>query len=259
MEDILTRVENRIGVLTFNRPEVMNAVAPPYLLRVIDAFAKLEADPEVRVIIVTGAGKSFCSGGDRGFLDGLTRTPAHEIRDTVYASFQGVARAFKLSAKPTIAAVNGPAIGAGCEFAVACDFRVTTPKAFFCENWIDIGIMPPLGGLFLLPRLIGLERASNMVMRATRVYGEEAVRIGLATECVEEAELMPAAMKIAGELADRPQTTLRIIKQGLRRGMNSTLESEWEFNVPSQAILLNSPDFREAVAAIGEKRKPKFG
>jgi enoyl-CoA hydratase/carnithine racemase len=85
------------------------------------------------------------------------------------------------------------------------------------------------------------------------------VRIGLATECVEPEQLMPAAMKLAEELAERPQTTLRIIKQGLRRGMNGTLESEWEFNVQAQAILLNSPDFQEAVKAIGEKRKPKFG
>src|SRR5690606_8610999 len=141
--------------------------------------------PQVRAIVITGEGRGFCAGATRQFLKDVSQMPAHEIRDTVYASFQGVARTIKLSEKPTVAAVNGPAIGAGCEFALAPDLRVTTQKAFFQENWIDLGLIPPLGGMFLLPRMIGLERASNMVLRSQRVYGEESVRIGLATECVD--------------------------------------------------------------------------
>jgi enoyl-CoA hydratase/carnithine racemase len=258
MDDILTRVENGIGVLTFNRPEVMNAVEPKYLLGVIDAFKALDTDPQVRAIVVTGAGRGFCAGATREFLKDVSQMPAHQIRDAVYASFQGVTRAIKLSDKPTVAAVNGPAIGAGCEFALAPDLRVTTPKAFFCENWIDLGLIPPLGGMFLLPRMIGLERATNMILRAQRVYGEEAVRIGLASECVEPDQLMPTALKVAEELASRPSAALRIARQGLRRGMDGTLAGEWEFNVQAQAILLNGPDFGEAAAAIEGGRKPVF-
>ena len=164
----------------------------------------------------------------------------------------------KLSAKPTIAAVNGAAIGAGCELAVACDFRVVSREAFFCENWIELGIIPPLGGMYLLPRLIGLERASNMVLRAQRVYGEEAVRIGLATVCVEPTALAASALEIARELAARSPRALAAARQGLRRSMEGTLEGEWEFNLQAQAMLFAGRDFGEAVAAMNEKRKPVF-
>src|SRR5687767_5904892 len=104
-DQILTRVENGIGVLTFNKPEVMNAVEPKYLLGVIDAFKTLDTDPQVRAIVITGAGRGFCAGATREFLKDVSQMPAHQIRDTVYASFQGVTRSIKLSDKPTVAAV----------------------------------------------------------------------------------------------------------------------------------------------------------
>jgi enoyl-CoA hydratase/carnithine racemase len=259
MDDkLLTRVENGIGVLTFNMPEVMNAVDPAYLLRVIDAFKALDADPQVKAIVVTGAGRGFCAGATRDFLKNVSKMPAHEIRDTVYASFQGVTRSIKLSEKPTIAAVNGPAIGAGCEFALAPDLRVTTQKAFFQENWIDLGLIPPLGGMFLLPRMVGLERASNMILRSERIYGEQAVAIGLASECVDPDKLLPRAIEMARDLASKPRAAMKIARQGLRRGMDGTLAGEWEFNVQAQAILLNGPDFREFAASVEEGRKPVY-
>ncbi|MCP5263407.1 MAG: enoyl-CoA hydratase-related protein [Lysobacteraceae bacterium] len=126
------------------------------------------------------------------------------------------------------------------------------------DNWIDLGIIPPLGGMMLLPRLIGLERATNMVMRGVRVYGPEAKSIGLATECVPAGELQALGQRFAEDLATRAQNALRVAKQGLRRGMEGTLQGEWEFNLQAQAMLIKGDDYAEAVQAIEERRKPKF-
>mgnify|MGYP001588797975 CR=1 FL=1 len=257
-QELLTRAENGVATITFNRPEVMNSVNPAYLYRVIDAVQKFDDDDSVRAIVLTGNGRSFCSGGDKAFLRDLTEMTPAQIRRTVYKSFLGTTRAIKLCSKPTLAALNGPAVGAGCEIAVACDFRIASSSAFFCENWVDLGIIPPLGGMYLLPRLIGLERASNMIMRATRVFAEEAKAIGLATEVVAPEALAEAARKFAEELASRPRSAIAVAKQGLRRGMEGSLAGEWEFNLQAQAMLISGPDFAEAIAAMEEKRKPAF-
>ena len=248
--EILVAVENGIGTLTINRPGTRNALTPELLRVLIDRVGDLNANPDVRVIALTGAGKAFCAGADMSFLDALTSMSQEEIRITVYGTFQGATRALKMSRKPTVAVVNGHAIGAGCELAVACDFRLVARDAYFSENWIDLGIMPPLGGTFLLPRLIGLERATNMVMRATRVYGEEAVTIGLASQVDDKDALPKAAAEFMADLVKRPAAALSIIKQALRRGGESSLAAEWEFNVQAQSGLLKGPDFEAAVAAI---------
>ena len=257
-QQLITQVDGGVGTITFNRPEVMNGLNPDYLQRFIAALQAFERDAAVRVIVLTGAGKAFSSGGDKAFLRELTRMTPAQIRDTVYNSFLGATRSIKLCSKPTIAAVNGPAVGAGCEIAVACDFRIVAEDAFFCENWIDLGLIPPLGGMMLLPRLIGLERASNMVMRAKRVYGPEAKAIGLASECVAPTEFAQTVSAFAADLAGRSRNALAIAKQGLRRGMEGTLAGEWEFNLQVQAMLISGPDFAEAVSALENKRRPMF-
>jgi enoyl-CoA hydratase/carnithine racemase len=257
-QELLTRIENGVGTITFNRPEAMNGLTPAYLLHFIAAVQSFERDESVRVIVLTGAGRAFSSGGDKAFLRELTGMTPAQIRDTVYGSFLGATRTVKLCSKPTVAAVNGPAVGAGCEIAVACDFRLVAEEAFFCENWIDLGIIPPLGGMMLLPRLIGLERATNMVMRGTRVYGPEGKAIGLATECVAADKLDELAREFGRELAGRSRAALAMAKQGLRRGMEGTLAGEWEFNLQAQAMLIAGPDFAEAVDALEQKRKPVF-
>lgn len=257
-DDLITRVENRVGYITFNRPKVLNSFTPDFLRTVMEAVQAFEKDKDVRVIVLTGAGEAFSSGGDKGFLDALTQMTPIEIRSTVYTYFAGAAKAIKLCSKPTIAAVNGPAVGAGCEIAVACDFRVVARKAFFCESWIDLGIIPPLGGMFLLPRLIGLGRASDMVMRGVRVYGDEAAAIGLANQVVDGEALEQATREFAEDLARKAPLALSIAKDGLRRGLESTMEGEWGFNVYAQSMLLNGPDFEEAVQAMQQKRRPEF-
>jgi enoyl-CoA hydratase/carnithine racemase len=257
-EELLHEVSDCVATITFNRPETRNGLTPAYLGKFIELFKSLEADASVRVLMLTGAGPDFSSGGDKGFLHNLKAMSSAEVRDVVYGSFLGAVRTVKLCQKPTVAAVNGAAVGAGCEIAVACDFRIVTPKSFFHENWTAIGLIPPLGGMYLLPRLIGLERASNMIMRAQRLYGEEAVAIGLASKLATPEQLPQESRAFALDLACRSPAALAMAKVGLRRAMEGTLVGEWEFNAMAQGTLLKGDDFTKALEAMDAKRQPVF-
>ncbi len=247
-----------IGWLTFDRPDVLNAMIPPMMKEIIAAFEDLNADDAVRVVAITGAGQGFSAGGDYDFLVELTEARPFEVKDTVYSYFGAGVRAVKLCPKPTVAAVNGPAVGAGCEVALACDFRIASEQALFRESWIDLGLISPLGGMYLLPRLVGLAKANEILMLGGKVGAAEALEIGLVREVVAADELMDAATKLAARLAAGPPLGLRAMKEGIRRGLESTLAAEWEHNVYVQSMLIDSADFAEGVAAMTEKRKPDF-
>ncbi|VTU29810.1 MULTISPECIES: enoyl-CoA hydratase/isomerase family protein [unclassified Variovorax] len=258
-DQLQTRVEDRVAQIIFNRPETRNGLVPQFLGEVMEAVKAFEADPGVRVILFTGNGPDFSSGGDKGFLREVQKMTPDEVQKNVYSFFQGAVRLIKLCSKPTVAVVNGAAVGTGCDLALATDFRVVSKKSFFHENWTAIGCIPPLGAMYLLPRLIGLERAANMVMRAQRVYGEEAVRIGLATHLAQDdAQLRDEGQAFAKDLACRSADALRAAKVALRRSMEGTLAGEWEFNLLQQGRLLSGPDFASALDAIEAKRAPTY-
>jgi enoyl-CoA hydratase/carnithine racemase len=256
--DILVAVADGIGTLTINRPHRGNTVRPQTLAEICRAMDLLTADDAVTAIVIRAEGKNFSAGADFGFLDELTRMSATEIKSQIYAHFQGAARRIYLCPKPTVAIVAGAAVTVGCELALACDFRVAADDAFFQESWIRLGIMPPLGGLFLLPRLIGLGRASQMVLRGQVVKAAEAERIGLVSEVVPLAELEARGRALAGELAATAPLAYAAIKQALHRGLETGMETEWSANVLNQAILLGTADFREGLSAVKEKRAPDF-
>lgn len=255
---IEVEVVGRVGRVAFDRPERLNSLTPETMEALMGAIEGFEADETVRAIIITGNGEAFSSGGDMDFLDALTRMDPFTVKETVYRYFQGAVKRIKLCPKPTVAAVHGAAAGAGCEVAIACDFRLATPEAVFFESWTNLGIIPPLGGMFLLPRLVGLAKATEMILLGERVGGEEAARIGLVNKVVPRAELDAEAMALAERLADGPPLALAVAKEGLRRGMESSLAAEWEYNIQAQSLLFQSEDFAEAARAFREKRKPVF-
>ena len=258
-QDIRVAQDEGIATVTLDRGDGRNALRPQGLREICAALDALIDDPSVRAIVLTGAGKHFTAGADFEFLQGLPETPAMRIRDQIYSAFQGAARRIWGCPKPTIAAINGAAITVGCELALACDFRIIGPSAVFQESWIRLGIIPPLGGLYLLPRIVGLALAKEIALSGRAVEAAEALRIGLATRSVAAPEdLARAAQDFARELAGLPPLAFRAAKEAIHRGLDTSMESEWSSNVLAQSLLLGSDDFREGLAAVMERRPGRF-
>ncbi|MET0371784.1 MAG: enoyl-CoA hydratase/isomerase family protein [Sphingobium sp.] len=256
--DIIVTRQDRIGTIAINRPAANNSVSATTMDEIGAAVAELTADESVRVLVLTSTGKHFVAGAEFSFLQDLATTPSLTVKDKVYTSFQGAARALYHCPKPTLAAFSGAAVTVGCELAVACDFRIVSETAFFQESWIKLGILPPLGGMMLLPRLVGLGLATDMVLRGRAVKAEEALRSGLVHEVVPVDALAERITAFATELAAIAPQAYAAAKQGLHRGLESTMEKEWAANVLAQSLLLGSDDFKEGLAAVMQKRAPAF-
>lgn len=240
------------------RADIGNASSPEMLGEIRDAFLGLSAEAGVRAVVLAAEGRHFSVGADFGFLQRIAAMSPAEIKDTVYANFQGAAKAIYRCPKPTLALVQGAAITVGCELALACDFRVAADTARFQESWTRLGILPPLGGLFLLPRLVGMGRAMEMCLQGRPVLADEALRIGLVSEVVPPDQLAGRGAALAAELAAGAPLAYAAAKQALQRALESSMETEWQANVATQALLLSSEDFGEGLAAVTAKRAPAF-
>jgi enoyl-CoA hydratase/carnithine racemase len=254
------QIERRdgIAILRFNMPETSNAVSPPVMKQLCAALDEVIGDPAVKGIVLAHAGRHFVAGADFNWLGTLGEKSVPEIRDDVYQWFQGAAKRVHTCPKPVVAAIGGAAVTVGFELAIAADFRVVTEKAVFQQSWIRLGLIGPLGSLKLLPAMVGMQMAKDIMLRMRAVKGEEAVRIGLATELVSEEEREPRAIALAGELAALPPLAYRAMKEGLWQGLQASFEDSWGTTVLNQAILLGSDDFQEGLAAVREKRAPVF-
>lgn len=247
-----------VAVVYLSRLEQKNAIRLETLEALAAAFEQLNTDPAVRAIVLAGRGSHFCTGADLQFLGEANKLSPLFIQDIVYTKAQQAAKQIYNSRKPTIAAVNGAAITLGCELTLCCDFRVVSDTAFFHELWIRVGLLPPLGGLFLLPRIVGLGRAAELALKGRRVGAAEALAWGLANELVAGEGYLARAIELARELAALPPQSYRLAKIGLHRGMDSTMEQELVANALAQPLLIASEDFREGLAAVKERRPAKF-
>lgn len=254
----IDRAEHGVAQVVVARADIGNASSPAMLGEIRDAFTALATDDSVRAILLAAEGKHFSVGADFGFLKDITAMSASEIKSTVYANFQGAAKAIYRCSKPTLALVQGAAVTVGCELALACDFRIAADNVRFQESWIKLGIMPPLGGVFLLPRIVGMGRAMEICMLGRAVNAEEALRIGMVSEVVAADQLAERGRQFAAELAALPPMAYATVKQSLQRGLESSMEAEWQANLSNQALLLGSEDFREGLAAVTGKRAPVF-
>lgn len=257
-EDIRIERRDAVGSIIFDRPAVNNAVRAQTMAEVCAALDALALDDAVRVIVLRGEGKHFVAGAEFSFLHELRTLSAAEIKKRIYEHFQGAARRLYICPKPTIAAVSGACITVGCELALSCDFRIATPSALFQESWIRLGLLPPLGGMKLLPMLIGLSRAKDMILRGMPVRGEEALRIGLIGKLAEPEDLSKETMAMAMELAGTAPLAYQAAKDGIARSLESSLDREWAANVLAQSMLIGSGDFAEGLAAAETKRQPNF-
>ena len=247
-----------VRTLTLNRPDTLNALTLEATRQLATRLEEAAADPGVRAVVITGAGRAFSAGGDIAFLQELPTMSTEDVRGVVYGTFQRLPRAIRGMDKPVIAAVNGPAMGAGCEIAVAADFRIASEVARFGEVWIGIGCVPALGGMFLLPRIVGLAKATELCMTGAVIDAAEALRIGLVGAVVPPADLAGAARDLATRLARGPSRAISAAKIALNRGLGSNLWDELEATVDQQRACFATSDFAEGVRALSERRPPRF-
>lgn len=254
---------DHVGRIVLDRPEAKNALTIEMRDAIVDALRKARADPHVRALLLTGTGDAFCSGMDlRGSTVARAAEPDFRVRDTAEALRVGV-QAFIRELweldKPTVAAVNGVAVGPGAHLALACDFVLVHERTRFLWSFARWGLVVDAGGAYLLPRLVGLPRAKALVMLGEGATGREAVDIGLAYGCVTpDEELLPTAEELAVRLAAGPTRSLGLSKQLLNRTFESDLADSLELEGLYQSLAATSSDLQEGMAAFRDRRDPRF-
>ncbi|MET3861108.1 enoyl-CoA hydratase/carnithine racemase [Dietzia sp. 2505] len=261
-QPLIVERADHIETWTLNLPESRNAISDPAIVDALCArVAEVNADHEVRAVVLTGAGSAFSAGGNvKDMVDraGMFGGSPYELRDGYRSGIQRIPRALYHCEVPVIAAVNGPAVGAGCDLAVMCDLRVASTTAWFAESFVQLGIIPGDGGAWLLTKAIGPARAAEMALTGDRVKAEQAAAWGLVNEVVEPEELLPAARALAGRVAKNPPHAVRMAKRLLRESQHQSLESLLELSAAMQALAHHTADHREALTAFGEKRAGEY-
>ncbi len=256
------RLERAGGVatITLDRPEALNAFAGDMRERLAAALDAVAADDAMRVLIVTGAGRAFCAGGDVRHMAGLAERdePFEALAPLLDAGRAVITRLAALPI-PTIAAVNGVAAGAGLNLALACDLRFAARTTTFAASFVRIGLHPDWGGSWFLPRRVGLARALELCWTGEPIAADEALRIGLVERVVEPEALMAETQAFASRLARAPQTSVRAIKRTLRGSLARTLDQAFDAEVEAQRACWESADVAEGLRAFVEKRAPVFG
>ena len=253
--------DGAILTLTMNQPATRNALTGNTAVdEFVQACADIARDTSVRAVIITGAGPVFSSGGN---VKDMQRFFGHDlspevIREEYRQGIQRIPKALYNLDVPTICAVNGAAIGAGLDLTCMCDIRIASDTATFAESFVKVGIVPGDGGAWLLPRAVGMSKASEMAFTGEALSAQEALACGLVSRVVPADALMAEARKLAAKIAANPGGVLRMTKRLLREGQNSTLESLLELSAGYQAIAHKTADHEEAVRAFMEKRPPKF-
>jgi 2-(1,2-epoxy-1,2-dihydrophenyl)acetyl-CoA isomerase len=264
MRDAPLLVERRghVALLTLNRPATRNALSGEECFAAFEqVFRDLNGDPSVRAAILTGAGTAFCSGGniaemrDRaGMFAGTPEAIAANYRDGI----QRIPRAFEELQVPIVAAINGPAMGAGNDLACMCDIRIASTSARFAESFVKVGIVPGDGGCWLLPRVVGFARAAELAFTGDTIDAEEALRIGLVSRVVTPDRLLAEALALAERIAANPPQVLRWTKRLLQQARAATLHEALEAARGLQGLAHHTRDHAEAITAFFEKRAPVF-
>ncbi|WP_095011745.1 crotonase/enoyl-CoA hydratase family protein [Tsuneonella mangrovi] len=251
-----------IVVAKLNRPEQRNAISgTAHSEEIRDFCGEMTRDTSVRAVVLTGEGKAFCAGGnvkDMGSRAGMFAGTPYSLRNAYRTGIQLIPTALYELEVPVVAAVNGPAIGAGLDLACMCDIRIASDKALFAESFVKLGIVPGDGGAWLLPRVIGMARASQMTLTGETIDAAKALEFGLVSEVMAPEKLMERAMELAGAIAANPGHATRMAKRLLREGQDMKLAPLLELSAAYQSLAHHTEDHKEAVHAFLEKRAPEF-
>lgn len=252
---LLLDIEERVATITFDRPERRNAFNPTMLKSLREAFEAVFERPDVGCVVLTGAGRSFCAGADLGALASPDPSVVArvDLRDV-----HRITLAIRRLDKPIIAAVNGPAMGAGCDFALACDIRLAGESARFSETYIRLGIIPGNGGTYFLPRIVGVAKACELVFTGDVIDAQEALRVGLVSHVVADAELPAAARELAAKIAAGPSQAITEARRAIYRDLTRDLEPALADLRPAMERLRLSGDHLEGLRAQAERRRPVF-
>jgi enoyl-CoA hydratase/carnithine racemase len=260
-EPVTYSQEGRIAVLTLNRPETRNALDEDVVDALVAACERMNRDLSLSCAILAAAGPAFCAGGNVKAMharEGMFAGSPAEMRRGYRFGIQRVPLAFHELEVPIIAAVNGPAIGAGCDLAMMCDIRLGSEAAVFAESFVRLGLISGDGGAWLLPRVVGASRAYEMTLTAEPVDAQRALQWGLVSALHPADRLLAEARALAGRIAAHPPHSLRLNKRLLRESQNMTLAQSLELAAGMQSIVQHTGDFHEAVGAFVEKRPPKY-
>lgn len=252
---IKLEVAEGVATLTLNRPEVYNALNDGITFELQNALKAIAKDDAIRVIVLTGSGKAFCSGQDLKAASGQEK---RSFMQSLHKRYNPIISAMRAMPKPIICRLNGVAAGAGCSLALACDMIVASEEATLIEVFINIGLVPDSGSSYFLPRLVGMAKAFELCSMGSRVKAAEALQLGLINKVVSADQLDQAVKEYTDYFAQAPTKSIGLIKRMLNKSTTSTLEEMLEYEAYCQEIAGTSQDYKEGVTAFLEKRKPAF-
>ncbi len=256
-DDLLYAVTDRIATITLNRPDKLNAFTGPMIDRWAWALGEAQRNPEVNVVVVTGAGRAFCAGGDVERMGEGEPTPL-EHKSTLWEHIHRIPKLLDLMDKPVIAMVNGIAVGAGMGMTLMCDIRIASEEAKFSTGYVKVGLVPGDGDAFFLPRLVGVAKALELLWTGDFVEAREAERLGIVNRVVPAGRLQEETYALARKIAEGPQIAIRLMKRVVYQSLRLDLRTHLDLVSSHMAIARETEDHREGVRAFKEKRPPKF-
>ncbi len=254
-EAVLLQVEGHCATITLNRPDVFNAFDDAQSYALQDALKQVAKNDEVRVVVLTGAGKAFCSGQD---LKAIANAEKRSLEDSLHKRYNPIIRAMRALPKPIIGRINGVAAGAGCSLALACDITVAAESVKLIEVFVNVGLVLDSGSSYFLPRLVGSARAFEMSTMGSRIPAAQAAEWGLINRCVPDDQLDAVVAEYVKYYAQAPTKAIGLMKKMLNKSFHSDLDTMLDYEALCQQIAGNSDDYKEGVKAFNEKRKPEF-
>ena len=257
-EFVVYSKKDTVGTIMLNRPDKLNAFAGRMRQDLSEAVRLASDDEDVRVIVITGAGRAFCAGADIGYMKELTASDDHEAFGLLVEAGRDVVTTLRQTPKPVVASINGPAAGGGANLALACDFRIASEKASIGQTFNKIGLHPDWGGTYLLPRLVGPAKAIELMFSGDMITADEALKLGIFNKVVPHEQLSDETALVAQTLASKPPMALALIKRAVYSSDAHSLSEMLDIELEHQLRCFKSRDAKEGLAAFLEKRAPTF-